>query len=130
MKWRKNERGGGHGGESREKFEILGGFGGLVSGETWYDDSPGREMIPQRNYKDDKARVRTLEKETRIETESKKTGRQNPQERGARIDKDDWGRGGEGRMRGEERWREKIDGSLQICAVCWVMLGHRRTNLR
>lgn len=73
MKWRKNERGGEHGGESREKFEILGGFGGLASGETWYDDSPGREMIPQRNYKDDKARVRTLEKETRIETESKKT---------------------------------------------------------
>lgn len=45
----------------------------MASGETWYDDSPGREMIPQRNYKDDKARVRTLEKETRIETESKKT---------------------------------------------------------
>lgn len=110
MKWRKNERGGGHGGESRETFEILGGFGGLASGETWYDDSPGREMIPQRNYKDDKARVRTLEKETRIETESKKTGRQNPQERGARIDKDDWGRGGGGKderrgeMEGEDRW--------------------------
>lgn len=82
----------------------------MASGETWYDDSPGREMIPQRNYKDDKARVRTLEKETRIETESKKTGRQNPQERGARIDKDDWGRGGGGKderrgeMEGEDRW--------------------------
>lgn len=84
---------------------------GLASGETWYDDSPGREMIPQRNYKDDKARVRALEKETRIETESKKTGQQNPQERGARIDKDDWGRGAgggkderRGEMEGEDRW--------------------------
>lgn len=43
-----------------------------------------------------------------------------------RIDKDEKQRGG---RRGEEgRWREKIDGSLQTCAVCWVMLGHRGTN--
>lgn len=36
----------------------------------------------------------------------------------------------EGETGGSEgRWREKIDGSLQTCAVCWVMLGHRGTNL-
>lgn len=47
------------------------------------------------------------------------------------IDEDKKAEEGVGRRGAESegRWREKIDGSLQTCAVCWVMLGHRGTNL-
>lgn len=43
------------------------------------------------------------------------------------IDKDV--KGAEERGESEGRWKEKTDGSLQTCTVCWVMLGHRGTNL-
>lgn len=93
--------------------------------ERW-PQSRIEEMKPQSKYWGKKIR-----KTKRQRAENGK-GQQKPQERASDRHKTQEGEGeaGQGEERGSEgRWREKIDSSLQTCAVCWVMLGHRCTNL-